>query len=153
MQKQMQGLYDPRFEHDACGIGAVVNIKGTRSHDAIDNALKIVENLGHRAGKDATGDTGDGVGILTQIPHELFTETVPCIKGLAPRDYGVGMFFFPAETLAMSRAKKTMEIIVEKEGLTFLGWREVPINPNILGVRARDCMPCIWQCFVKRPQR
>ena len=77
MDAHQMGLYDPRFEHDACGIGTVVSIKGIRSHMAVDNALKIVERLAHRAGKDATGDTGDGVGILTQIPHELFSQIVP----------------------------------------------------------------------------
>ena len=152
MEAHQMGLYDPRFEHDACGIGTVVSIKGVRSHMAVDNALKIVERLAHRAGKDATGDTGDGVGILTQIPHELFSQIVPCIQGLDARDYGVGMFFFPQDTLLISRAKKTFEIIAEKEGLHFLGWREVPTNPDILGQRARDCMPHICQGFVARPR-
>ena len=152
MEAHQMGLYDPRFEHDACGIGTVVSIKGIRSHMAVDNALKIVERLAHRAGKDATGDTGDGVGILTQIPHELFSQIVPCIQGLDARDYGVGMFFFPQNTLLISRAKKTFEIIAEKEGLHFLGWRDVPTNPDILGQRARDCMPHICQGFVARPK-
>ena len=152
MEAHQMGLYDPRFEHDACGIGTVVSIKGIRSHMAVDNALKIVERLAHRAGKDATGDTGDGVGILTQIPHELFSRIVPCIQGLGARDYGVGMFFFPQDRLLMSRAKKTMEIIAEKEGLHFLGWRDVPTAPEVLGQRARDCMPCICQGFVARPK-
>ncbi|MGN0801920.1 MAG: glutamate synthase central domain-containing protein, partial [Candidatus Faecivicinus sp.] len=152
MEAHQMGLYDPRFEHDACGIGTVVSIKGIRSHMAVDNALKIVERLAHRAGKDATGDTGDGVGILTQIPHELFSQIVPCIQGLGARDYGVGMFFFPQDRLLMSRAKKTMEIIAEKEGLHFLGWRDVPTAPEVLGQRARDCMPCICQGFVARPK-
>ena len=94
-----KGLYDPRFEHDNCGIGAVVNIKGIKTHQTVENALKIVENLKHRAGKDADGKTGDGDGILLQISHKFFK------KALRPlgielgeeRDYGVGMFFFPQE--------------------------------------------------------
>ncbi|MGI5873319.1 MAG: glutamate synthase large subunit [Bacillota bacterium] len=145
-------LYDPRFEHDACGIGTVVDIRGRKSHRAVDDALRIVERLGHRAGKDAAGETGDGVGILLQIPHDLFREEIPFLKGFRERTYGVGMFFFPRDDLARSRSQKTLEFIVAKEGMTFLGWRDVPVRPEILGQRARSCMPRICQCFVKRPE-
>jgi glutamate synthase (ferredoxin) len=147
------GLYDSRFEHDNCGIGAVVNIKGIKTHETVANALKIVENLEHRAGKDAEGKTGDGVGILLQISHEFFLEAVkPLGINLgAERDYGIGMFFFPQDELKRNQAKKMFEIIVEKEGLEFLGWREVPTDSSVLGNKAVDCMPCIMQGFVKRP--
>ncbi|WP_143316054.1 glutamate synthase large subunit [Clostridium sp. HBUAS56017] len=147
------GLYDSRFEHDNCGIGAVVNIKGIKTHETVANALKIVENLEHRAGKDAEGKTGDGVGILLQISHEFFLEAVKSLDinlGFE-RDYGVGMFFFPQDELKKNQAKKMFEIIVEKEGLEFLGWREVPTDAGVLGSKAVDCMPCIMQGFVKRP--
>ena len=148
-----QGLYDPRFEHDNCGIGAVVHMKGLKTHETVENALKIVENLEHRAGKDADGKTGDGVGILLQISHKFFAKvTKPLGFDLgSERDYGVGMFFFPQEELSRNQAKKMFEIIVEKEGMKFLGWREVPIKPQTLGERALDCMPHILQCFIKRP--
>ena len=148
------GLYDPRFEHDNCGIGAVVNIKGVKSHATVENALKIIENLEHRAGKDAEGKTGDGVGILLQISHKFFKKAVKPlgIKIGEEREYGVGMFFFPQDELARNRAKKMFEIIVEKEGLEFLGWREVPTFPNVLGKKAVDCMPYIMQGFVKKPK-
>ena len=148
-----QGLYDPRFEHDNCGIGAVVHMKGHKSHGTVENALKIVENLEHRAGKDADGKTGDGVGILLQISHKFFSKiTKPLGFELgSERDYGVGMFFFPQEELSRNQAKKMFEIIVEKEGMKFLGWREVPISPETLGERALSCMPHILQCFIKRP--
>ena len=148
-----QGLYDPSLEHDNCGIGAVVNIKGLKSHETVSNALKIVENLEHRAGKDAEGKTGDGVGILVQISHKFFEKTCSTL-GFSigkERDYGIGMFFMPQDELQRNRAKKMFEIIVEKEGLNFLGWREVPVQPGILGKKAADCMPCIMQGFVKRP--
>ena len=148
-----QGLYDPSLEHDNCGIGAVVNIKGLKSHETVSNALKIVENLEHRAGKDAEGKTGDGVGILVQISHKFFEKTCSTL-GFSigkERDYGIGMFFMPQDELQRNRAKKMFEIIVEKEGLNFLGWREVPVQPSILGKKAADCMPCIMQGFVKRP--
>ena len=148
------GMYDPSFEHDNCGIGAIVNIKGKKTHDTVANALKIVENLEHRAGKDAEGKTGDGVGILLQISHNFFSKAVKSLGIFLgkERDYGIGMFFFPQDELERNQAKKMFEIIVEKEGLEFLGWREVPINPEILGKKAIDCMPCIMQGFVKRPE-
>ncbi|MBR5406886.1 MAG: glutamate synthase large subunit [Lachnospiraceae bacterium] len=142
------------YEHDNCGIGAIVNINGSKDHAVVDDALKIVENLEHRAGKDALGETGDGVGILTQIPHDFLKKE--CKKeGIELgnlRTYGVGMFFFPNEELKRSRAMKMFEVIVNKEGAEFLGWRAVSVNPDVLGSRARDCMPCIYQGFVKRPE-
>ncbi|MCM1191788.1 MAG: glutamate synthase large subunit [Butyrivibrio sp.] len=146
-------LYREAFEHDNCGIGACVNIKGEKSRETVENALKIVENLEHRAGKDAEGKTGDGVGILTQIPHKFFARvTKPLgIELGREREYGVGMFFFPQEELRRNQAKKMFEIIVEKEGLEFLGWREVPTFPNVLGHKAVECMPHIMQGFVKKP--
>ncbi len=151
--KRQQGLYDTSFEHDNCGIGAVVNIKGRQSHETVANALKIVENLDHRADKDAEGKTGDGVGILLQISHKFFQKAVKSL-GVSlgsERDYGIGMFFFPQDELKKNQAKKMFEIIVEKEGMEFLCWREVPTHPEILGKKAVDVMPCIMQAFIKRP--
>lgn len=153
-QNNQPGLYSPQFEHDNCGIGAVVSIKGVKTHQIVSDALSIVENLEHRAGKDAEGKTGDGVGILLQISHKFFKKAVKPlgIKIGEEREYGVGMFFFPQDELARNRAKKMFEIIVEKEGLEFLGWREVPTFPNVLGKKAVDCMPYIMQGFVKKPK-
>lgn len=150
-----QDLYSPAFEHDNCGIGAVVHIKGRKSHQIVVDALKIVEKLEHRAGKDAEGKTGDGVGILTQISHRFFTKVCgqAQIHIGGEREYGVGMFFFPQNELKRSQAKKMFEIIVEKEGMEFLGWREVPIRPEVLGHKARKCMPVICQGFVKKPEQ
>ncbi len=146
-------LYRQEFEHDNCGIGACVNIKGKKTHETVENALHIVENLEHRAGKDAEGKTGDGVGILTQIPHKFFSRvTKPLGITLGgEREYGVGMFFFPQEELRRNQAKKMFEIIVEKEGLSFLGWREVETYPHVLGHKAVECMPCIMQAFIEKP--
>ncbi len=147
-------LYSPQFEHDACGIGAVVDIKGRKSHETVDSALKIVEKLEHRAGKDAAGETGDGVGLLLQIPHKLMKRVMARAEVTLgeERDYGVGMFFFPQDGLKRAQAKKMLEIIVAKEGMEFLGWRDVPVHPPVLGEKARNCMPQICQCFVKRPK-
>ena len=151
---EKRGLYDPRYEHDNCGIGSIVNIKGNKTHDTVSGALDIVEKLEHRAGKDAEGKTGDGVGILLQISHKFFKKAV---KPLGfeigeERDYGIGMFFFPQDELKRNRAKKMFEVIIEKEGLELLGWRKVPTEPDILGHKALECMPCIMQAFVKRPE-
>lgn len=147
-------LYSSTFEHDACGIGAVININGKKSHETVDNALKIVEKLEHRAGKDAKGETGDGVGIMVQVSYKFFKDAAAkcgiTLKG--DRQFGVGMFFLPNDRINLSRRKKLFEIIVEKEGLEFLGWREVPTNPDVLGSRAVECMPSIWQCFINRPE-
>ncbi|MDY2627253.1 MAG: glutamate synthase large subunit [Lachnospiraceae bacterium] len=150
---QTPGLYDPSFEHDNCGIGAIVNIKGIKTRKTVDQAMQIVENLEHRAGKDAEGKTGDGVGILLQISHKFFKKvTAPLGFDIGEeREYGVGMFFFPQDELARNQAKKMLEVIVEKEGLKFLGWREVPTKPGILGKKALDKMPYILQCFIKKP--
>ena len=145
----MKTLYSERFEHDACGIGAVVNIDGIASHDVVDDALTIVERLEHRAGKDATGQVGDGVGVLLQMPHKLYS-TFGLDLG-QKGDYGVGMFFFPQENLQRRQAQKLFEVICGKEGVPFLGWRQVPVDPEILGAPARDSMPGIYQCFVARP--
>ena len=140
---QEQGLYSPTFEHDNCGIGAVVNIKGVKTHATVENALKIVENLEHRAGKDAEGKTGDGVGILLQISHKFFQKAVKPLGIFlgSERDYGIGMFFFPQDELKRKQAMKMFEIISEKEGLEFLGWRDVPTSPSVLGSKAVECMP------------
>ena len=149
------GLYRPSFEHDNCGIGAIVNIKGQKSHDTVANALKIVEQLEHRAGKDAEGKTGDGVGILLQISHKFFSKVCKPFGIFlgSERDYGVGMFFFPQDELKRNQAKNIFEVIVEKEGMEFLGWREVPVHPDVLGSRAVECMPYIMQGFIKRPEK
>ena len=152
--KAEKSLYRQQFEHDACGIGAVVSIDGIASSAIVDNALSIVEKLEHRAGKDASGETGDGVGILTQIPHKFMVKAAAKegIRLGAARDYSVGMFFLPQDTLKRNQAKKMLEIIAGKEGVKFLGWREVPVNCDILGERARSCMPYIMQCFMERPR-
>ena len=155
----MKTLYEPSFEHDSCGIGAVVSIDGKKSHEVVENALSIVEKLEHRAGKDASGETGDGVGILAQISHAFFKEAAK--KGeisLAgkkteslgdERDYGIGMFFFPADNFESEKTR--FESVCKNQNLKFIGWRKVPVNAEVLGQKARDCMPEVWQGFVERP--
>ncbi len=144
-------LYCKNFEHDACGIGAVVSIDGKKTHQTVSNALEIVEKLDHRAGKDADGKVGDGVGIMLQISHDFFGSLNMDFEIGEERDYGVGMFFFSGSQTKINKSKKLFEIVTQKEGLTFLGWRAVPVNSEILGKKAFDCMPKIEQCFIKRP--
>ena len=144
-------------EHDACGIGSIVNIDGRKDHKVLDDALHIVEKLEHRAGKDATGEVGDGVGVLTQISHKFFVKAasqagISKVADAEEGDYGVGMFFLPQNTLRRTLAKRMFEVITQKEGMEVLGWREVPVHEEILGKAAVDCMPCIRQCFIKRPK-
>ena len=153
-KEEQQGLYRREFEHDNCGIGAVVNIKGKKTHETVANALRIVEHLEHRAGKDAEGETGDGVGILLQISHKFFKKI--CKKeGFdigGEREYGIAQLFFPQHEIRRAQAKKMFEIILEKEDLKLLGWRTVPVFPEVLGSKARECMPCIMQAFIRKPQ-
>ena len=140
-------------EHDACGIGAVINIDGKPDNKVLDDALSIVEKLEHRAGKDATGKVGDGVGILLQISHKFFSKEAQKL-GITLRnagDYGIGMFFFPTDSMKRMFAKRLLEVIAEKENLKVLGWRDVTTHPDILGEVARECMPHISQCFIERP--
>lgn len=156
MREQICKMNPEKRGHDACGIGAVVDRWGRPSRQTVEDALEIVEHLEHRAGKDASGQTGDGVGILLQICHPFFVAAAKEV-GLelaqaAPRGYGVGMFFFPQDPLRRGRCQKLLEILAQREGVDLLGWRPVPVAPEILGQRARSCMPAIWQGFFRRPE-
>lgn len=151
-ENKPNGLYNPAFEHDNCGIGAAVNIQGIKTHLTVINALKIVEQLEHRAGKDAKGETGDGVGILTQIPHRFFKKNLTQFDLPQERHYGVGMFFFPQDETKRYQAMQLFESIVDREGMIFLGWRFVPTTPSVLGSRAREAMPSIVQGFILKPK-
>ena len=142
------------MDHDACGIGAIVNIDGKKTHQAVDDALCIVEHLGHRAGKDASGKTGDGVGILLQISDRFFRKAAKA-EGIdlpSERDYGIGMFFFRTNAVNRVISERMFEVIAEKYGMKVLGWRNVPVDSSVLGEKALSSMPCIRQVFLKRPQ-
>ena len=146
-------LYDAQMEHESCGVGAVVDLSGQRSHKTVSDALTIVERLAHRAGCDALGTTGDGVGVLTQLPHALFAAWAAenGWKLGDAGDYGVGMLFVP-ENLEMEQVRRAMEAAAAQEGLRLICWRDVPCRPEILGEGARRTMPAIAQCFVQRPE-
>lgn len=138
-----------QIEHNACGIGTVVQIDGKQSYDVLDKALHIVEKLEHRAGKDASGKVGDGVGILLQISDDFFRKTLKKDNIKLPEHFGVGMFFLPRNKLLLNQHKKMFEKLVEQEGCTFITWRKVPCDESILGQKAKDCMPSIYQAFVQ----
>ncbi|MGD1157581.1 MAG: glutamate synthase large subunit [Terriglobia bacterium] len=149
---QPQGLYDPRNEHDGCGIGFVADISGVKSHDIILKGIEILINLTHRGACGCDPQTGDGAGVLIQIPHAFFE--AECSRlGLAlpsPGEYGVGMVFLPVEPHERMLCEAILEEIVRDEGLTVLGWRDTPVNANTIGRLARSTQPYVEQIFIKR---
>jgi glutamate synthase domain-containing protein 2/glutamate synthase domain-containing protein 1/glutamate synthase domain-containing protein 3 len=147
-----QGLYDPRNEHDACGIGFVANISGEKSHDIILKGIEILINLTHRGACGCDPQTGDGAGVLIQIPHAFFEGECSRLGFPlpSPGEYGVGMVFLPVEPHERMSCEAILEEIVRDEGLTVLGWRDTPVNANTIGRLARSTQPYIEQIFVKR---
>src|SRR3954451_12195329 len=147
-----QGLYDPAFEHDSCGVGFLVNIKGKKSHDIIRQAIKILVNLDHRGACGCEANTGDGAGILFQIPHTFFQSACPeaGIKLPEPGQYGVGMVFLPPDAEERRNCEKILEGIVAEEGQQLLGWRTVPTDNSSLGETAKSSEPLVRQIFVAR---
>ncbi|WP_028647808.1 glutamate synthase large subunit [Nocardiopsis sp. CNT312] len=142
-----QGLYDPAFEHDACGVGFVADLNGRRSHDTVQKALTVLRNLDHRGAAGADPDDGDGAGILTQVPHDLYTEV--CDFPLPDAGaYATGIGFLPADAAERADAVQRINSIAAEEGLTVLGWREVPFEPQYCGPAARQVMPSFQQLFL-----
>lgn len=149
---QKQGLYDPRFEHDACGIGFVVNIKGAASHQIIREGLTILVNLDHRGARGAESNTGDGAGILMQVPHQFLKEESHQvgIELPEPGGYAVGMIFLPQDPSLRAECEKIFAKFVHEEGLTLLGWRTVPTHDATLGQSAKSAKPYIRQVFIAK---
>ena len=147
-----QGLYDPAHEHDACGVGFVVNIKGERSHDIVAKGLQVLDNLTHRGACGCDPRTGDGAGILMQIPHEFFASEAARLgfKLPAPGEYGVGQVFLPLDAVKRRECEDAFERIVNEEGQRLLGWRDVPVVESECGEIARRGMPSIRQVFIAR---
>jgi glutamate synthase (NADPH/NADH) large chain len=147
-----QGLYDPWFEHDACGVGFVVDMKGRKSHAILQNGLQILTNLDHRGASGAEVNTGDGAGVLLQMPHKFFVEagkkariTIP-----GPGEYGAGLIFLPRNPAVRRKIEQKFEQIVQSEGQVFLGWRTVPVDNSSLGETAKACEPFMRQAIVGR---
>jgi glutamate synthase (ferredoxin) len=149
---QKQGLYDPQFEHDACGLGFVVNMKGKKSHQLVSDALKILVNLDHRGACGCEANTGDGAGILIQVPHDfLVTEAEKLgFKLPAAGQYGVGQLFLPKNPAEREAVKAALAKIIATEGQTVLGWRDVPVDNSSLGKTAIAAEPFMAQVFVGR---
>ena len=149
-----QGLYDPAYEHDACGIGFVVNIEGIRSHRIIEQALTVLENLAHRGGAGSEDNTGDGAGLLMQLPDKFFRRTCPYLGIHLPQagQYGVGMVFLPRQDVLRRKYEHQIELFIKDQGLSLLGWRTLPVNKASLGKVAQNTLPCIRQVFIADQQ-
>ena len=147
---QAQGLYNPAFEHDACGIGFVASIKGHKSHDIIQKGIQVLINLTHRGACGCDPETGDGAGILIQIPHKFFARECATLGFTLPAEgeYGVGMTFLPVEPHQRLSCEGILERIIREEGLTVLGWRDTPVDGDAIGRVARASQPYIQQIFI-----
>src|SRR5262245_39763323 len=147
-----QGLYDPLFEHDACGVGFLVNIKGKKSHQIVRQALDILVNLNHRGACGCEANTGDGAGILLQTPHAFLQEACRAARVSlpGPDEYGVGMLFMPPQAGERAKCEKIFGEIVAEEGQKLLGWRDIPTNNKSLGDTAKASEPFMRQVFVGR---
>src|SRR5689334_25358226 len=147
-----QGLYDSQFEHDACGVGLVADLSGRRTHHTVAQALTVLRNLDHRGAKGSDPDTGDGAGILTQMPDALFRAS--CGFGLpAAGSYAAGLIFLPTDATECARAQAAVAELALQEGLSVLGWREVPHDATQCGKGARATMPRLAQLFVAAVKR
>ncbi len=143
---EKSGMYDPSFEHDSCGIGFVANIKGKKSHSIIKRGLEVLERMTHRGAEGADNRTGDGAGIMIQVPHSFYSEIV---KGLpAEGEYGTGLVFFPREETGRNSCREKFEGVLASEGLRVIAWREVPVDNSGIGEIAKGAEPCIMQVFV-----
>ena len=142
------GLYDPFFEHDSCGVGFVVRIDGTRSHEIVEDGIQVLCNLVHRGAVGGDLKTGDGAGMILQSPHQFFKKVVD-FDLLEEGSYGVGMLFLPKGERECTKARKLIEEVVAKEKGEILGWRKVPTEPDCLGQMAREGKPSIWQVFLR----
>ncbi len=147
-----QGLYDPQFEHDACGVGFIVHIQGQQSHEIVQQGLTMLENLEHRGACGCETNTGDGAGILMQVPHRFLTKVAAAVGITLPvaGQYGVGMVYGSPDAAARSQARQVFESIVAAEGQKVLGWRDVPTDNSSMGNTAKSSEPFMQQVFIQR---
>jgi len=151
MGMKEQGLYSPLFERDNCGAGFICNLKGEKSNKIIHDAIDILVRLEHRGAVSADGKTGDGAGILIEIPHDFFKK-VSKFEIPEFREYAVGMVFLPKNKNQSGICKKTFEDEIKNQQLEILGWRKVPVNHSCLGKMASNVEPAIEQVFIGRPK-
>ena len=147
-----QGLYDPQFEHDSCGVGFVCNISGKKSHDIVKKGIEVLERLSHRGAVGADPETGDGAGILIQIPHRFLVKRCKAKRISLPESgyYGTGLVFLPTDKKDRNFCMNLLKKIVNEEGQQFLGWRDIPVDSSVIGKSARNTMPFISQVFIGR---
>lgn len=146
-----QGLYDPWFEHDACGLGVVANIKGRKSNKILRQALVVLRNMDHRGGQGADMNSGDGAGILLQLPHTFLVKECAKldIELPQPGHYAVGFMFLPPDVVERENTQRHFEKLVTANGQELLGWRNVPVDPEVLGEKSRQSQPFMAQVFIK----
>ncbi|MGZ6511066.1 MAG: glutamate synthase subunit alpha, partial [Actinomycetota bacterium] len=142
-----QGLYDPAFEHDSCGVGFVVDMKGRRSHQIVDLAITALLNLEHRGATGAETNTGDGAGVLVQMPDRFLRDVVD-LELPAPGAYAAGMAFLPRDPAHANEVQHAIEALVATEDMRVIGWRDVPFDDSMIGVQARDVMPTFRHMFI-----
>ncbi|MFI3324323.1 MAG: glutamate synthase subunit alpha, partial [Rikenellaceae bacterium] len=143
---EKQGLYDPKFEHDACGVGLLANIRGVKSHEIIEKGLQVLEHMVHRGAEGADPATGDGAGIMLQIPHEFIL-----LQGITVPEkgrYGTGLIFLPKDPIDQQKALDIIDLALLEDGLSLLALRNVPVNSSLLGVGSGAAEPDIKQLFV-----
>lgn len=149
---QADGLYSPEFERDNCGIGLYANMKGVKNHDIVKRGIELLTHLDHRGGQGSDPDTGDGSGIMTQIPHNLFKKELPAFNLPEAGKYAVGMLFFSKDDPHQSEWETQIQAIAEKEKQTVIGWRTVPTDVQKIGVKAQETAPVVRQIFLKRSE-
>jgi len=145
---EQQGLYNPAFEKDACGVGMVCSLKGEKTHDIVTKALQVLANLEHRGATGCDPETGDGAGIMIQVPHAFFKSVVKDLPEAG--QYGVGMVFLPQQAESRKTCEEMLEKHFQAEGLVIRAWRDVPVRPDAVGELGRSTMPVIRQVFVER---
>jgi glutamate synthase (ferredoxin) len=147
-----QGLYDPWYEHDSCGVGFVVDIKGRKSNRILKQAIQVLRNLDHRGAAGSESNTGDGAGVLIQMPHSFLKEACKAARIAlpGPGDYGSGLIFLPRDRIKRRRLEERFEQLVQSEGQVMLGWRTVPVDNSTLGETAKSSEPVIRQVFIGR---
>ena len=152
---EKQGMYDPQFEKDSCGVGFIVNIKGQKSNKVVKDGIQILERLTHRGATGADPNTGDGAGLLIQLPHE-FLKKAAGEAGLTlppPGDYGTGLIFLPKDPDSYKFVKKAFETAVLEKGQVLIGWRKVPVDNSVLGYIAKEKEPVFEHVFYKKRER
>ena len=148
MLPKKQGLYNPEFEHDNCGAGFICSLKGKRTNSIIHKALDILDKLEHRGAVSADGKTGDGAGILIDIPHHFLKDDCP-FKIPKPQTYALGMVFLPRKMNQRNFCIEIFENELKRQKLSIIGWRDVPVNEDVVGDIAKTTLPYIKQIFVK----